>query len=46
MINDIDDRVLNFSKHGIDISKAPKKGQTLYANEVKPEAIKKDVAKL
>lgn len=46
LIVDIDDKVLNFSKQNIDMTKAPKKGETLYAHQVKPDAVRNDVSKL
>lgn len=46
LVTEIDDRVLNFSKHNINTTKAPKKGEYLYSHQVKPEAVKKDVSKL
>lgn len=46
LIIDIDDKVLNFSKHGINQSKAPKKGQSLYSHEVQTDVVKREAAKL
>ena len=43
---DIDDKVLNFSRHNVDTAKAPKKGQYFFSDKVKPEELKKSVIKL
>ena len=46
LITDIDDKVLNFSKHNIDRSKMPKKGQTIFSHQVAPSRLKQEVVKL
>ena len=46
LVVDIDDKVLNFSKHNVDTSKAPKKGQTIFSHKVAPARLKQDVVKL
>ena len=43
---DIDDKVLNFSKHNVDTTKAPRKGQYFFSDKVKPERLKEEVIKL
>lgn len=45
-MDDIDDKVLDFSKHNLDLSKAPKKGESIFAHLVTPTKIKSDVIRL